>query len=350
MKQKTAYIGGGNGFIGHHMARKLKELGYWVRVVDIKEYEYGGNDYADEVVIRDLRDIKDVVSTLRLNKQRLYSYFPLPFEELEQFDLVFSFACQMGGAGYVFTGENDAAIMHDSALINLNILETLKNQGFKGKTFYSSSACMYPQHIQRDSNNPGLKESDAYPADPDSEYGWEKLFSERLYMAYARNHGLDIRIARFHNIFGVEGTYDGGREKAPAAICRKVINAKDFIPIGNSPKRSWPVEIWGTGEQTRSFLYIDECIEGVMRLMESDHKEPINIGSDEMISIQDLAKMVIKISGKDLYINNIDGPIGVMGRNSDNTNIEGVLGWKPSQPLREGIEKVYKWIETELKK
>lgn len=348
MKQKTAYISGINGFIGHHMARALKNDGYFVRGIDIKEYEYGENDYADEIIIGDLRFKDTVIASLRLNEQRVYSYFPLPFEKVEQFDLVFNFACQMGGAQYVFSGENDADIMHDSALINLNVLNVLKEQKFKGKIFYSSSACIYPQELQKGYNITNLSESDAYPANPDSEYGWEKLFSERLYMSYARNHGLDIRIARFHNIFGIEGTYKGGREKAPAAMCRKVIESEPVTLSETSPY--FPIEVWGTGLQTRSFLYIDECIEGVRRLMESDYKEPINIGSEESISINDLAKMVIEISGKDLTIKNVHSDaIGVNGRNSDNLKIQEVLNWKPSKKLRTGIEKTFKWIKDEIK-
>jgi len=239
----------------------------------------------------------------------------------------------MGGAGYVFVGDNDGEIIHDSALMNLNIAEVLKRQSFKGKIFYSSSACMYPQEIQGDTNNTGLKESDAYPLNPDSDYGLEKAFSERLFLAYARNYGLNVRIARFHNIFGPEGTYEGGKEKAPAALCRKVA-------LSNGE-----VEIWGDGEQTRSFLYIDECIEGVRLLMQSNFTGPVNIGSDEMISINDLALMIGQIAGKRINLKHIEGPQGVRGRNSDNTLIEKELGWRPSQSLKEGIERTYFWIK-----
>lgn len=335
---KTAWLGGGTGFIGHQMARLLKSKGYWVRVVDIKPYEYGENDFADEVVIEDLRDVKRVQRSLELNESRIYAYYPKPFEKISQFDLVLNFACQMGGAGYVFTGDNDSDIMHDSALINLNILNCLSKQEFKGTVFYSSSACIYPEEIQSEFSNNSLKETDAYPANPDSEYGWEKLFSERLYQSYSRNKGLDIRIARFHNIFGPEGTYKGGREKAPAALCRKVIESNGEI------------EIWGTGEQTRSFLYIDECIEGVWRLINSSYREPLNIGSDESVSINELARMISSLNEKKIDIININGPTGVNGRNSNNELIEKVLNWKPTMTLKEGIEKTYKWIENEINK
>jgi GDP-D-mannose 3',5'-epimerase len=353
---KTAYIGGGAGFIGHHMARRLKSEGYWVRVVDIKEYEYGDvTEFCDEFILADLRDVKNVESTLRLNSSRKYSYYPEPFEERMEFDEVYVFCCLMGGAGFVFTGEQDANIMHDSALMNLNFANTLRN--FKGRVFYSSSACMYPQEIQNNVKphiriGYGLKETDAYPANPDSEYGWEKLFSERLYLAYARNYNLNVRIARFHNIYGPEGTYKGGKEKAPAAMCRKVVECKkEWKYYGNSnyhPDGEFEydvIEVWGSGHQTRSFLYIDDCIDAVRLLMESDFKEPINIGSEEMVTINQLAQMAIDISGKDIKIKNIPGPTGVMGRNSDNTLIREVLsGWEPKVKLREGLEKTYQWI------
>jgi len=320
---KSALVCGGGGFIGHHMARKLKSLGYWVRSVDLKYPEFSPKEEVDDFVIGDLRD-------------------PEVWKKIldRDFDEVYQFAADMGGAGFVFTGENDADIMHNSALINLNCLYYLKEKKFKGKVFYSSSACVYPEYRQMDVNNPGLKESDAYPAGPDSEYGWEKLFSERMFLAFNRNYGINVRIARFHNIFGPEGTYKGGREKAPAALCRKVAEA----PNGGE------IEIWGDGEQTRSFLYIDECIDGVLRLMNSDFLGPVNIGSDEMISINNLAKMIMEIAGKNLQIKHIPGPLGVRGRNSDNTLIKEKLGWAPSKPLREGIEKTYHWIEFEIKK
>lgn len=347
---KTAIVLGGNGFIGHHLARRLIKDGYWVRVVDIKDFEYGKPDYADEIIIGDLRDPKTVEAVLRLSKSLVYSYHPQPFDELIYFDEVYCFACQMGGAGYVFTGENDAEIMHDSALINLNVCNFLDK---RSKVFYSSSACMYPQELQSRIHEDGfythaLKESDAYPGNPDSEYGWEKLFSERLYLAYARNRGLDVRIARFHNIYGPEGTYKGGREKAPAAMCRKVVEAHGYKPLYNVTEQSY-IEVWGTGEQTRSFLYIDDCIDAVRLLMQSDFKEPINIGSEEMVSINELAEMAIELSGKDIKIKNVESKaIGVQGRNSDNTLIRKVLGWEPRYKLREGMGRTFKWIYEKI--
>ncbi len=320
---KKALVCGAGGFIGHHLVRRLKNEGYWVRGVDLKYPEYSPKDEADDFVIGDLRD-------------------PNVWEKIldQDFDEVYQLAADMGGAGFVFTGENDADIMHNSALINLNCLYYLKEKGFKGKVFYSSSACVYPEYRQMDPNNPGLKESDAYPAQPDSEYGWEKLFSERMYLAFNRNYGINVRIARFHNVYGPEGIYEGGREKAPAALCRKVALAPD----------GGEIEIWGDGEQTRSFLYIDDALEGVRKLIDSDFLGPVNIGSEELISINNLAKMIMEISGKNLSIKHISGPLGVRGRNSDNTLIKEKLGWVPSKPLREGIEKTYRWIEGELKK
>jgi len=320
MKGKTLVSGAG-GFIGGHLVNRLKEEGYWVRGVDLKENEYG-NGNADEFVIGDLRDPKVV-------------------EEVVTPDLhdVYQLAADMGGAGFVFTGENDAAIMHNSALINLNVLEEAKRKKVK-KIFYSSSACMYPEYNQLDPDNPKCSEDSAYPAAPDSEYGWEKLFSERLYLTYQRNHGIAVRVARFHNIFGPKGTWTGGREKAPAAICRKVAETPD----------GGVIEIWGDGKQTRSFLIVDECVEGVRRLMESDFSGPVNIGSEEMIAINDFARMVIDISGKQLSVKNISGPTGVRGRNSDNALIREELGWAPSQPLRKGVEETYHWIVSEIRK
>jgi nucleoside-diphosphate-sugar epimerase len=318
---KTALVLGAGGFIGSHMVKRLKKDGYWVRGVDLKYPEFSESP-ADEFVIGDLRN--QVFTELMC---RPYSG--------RYFDLVIQMAADMGGAGYIFTGEHDADVMHNSATINLNVLDSLRHHNFNGKIFYSSSACMYPQQIQEDTNNNGLKESDGYPGNPDSEYGWEKLFSERLYMAYGRNYNFNVRIARFHNIFGEEGTYKGGKEKAPAAIIRKVYEAED----------GGYIEVWGDGLQTRSFLYIYECIEGVIRLLESNYKEPINIGSDEIISINDLARMAIKISGKELSIKNVSSnALGVRGRNSDNELCESVLNWRPTQPLRIGIEKLYEWI------
>lgn len=319
--EKKALVCGAGGFIGGHLVKRLKNEGYWVRGVDLKKNEYGNMD-ADEFVIGDLRDINLVEEVVT-----------------EDLDEIYQLAADMGGAGFVFTGDNDSDIMHNSALCNLNVLDVAKNKGIP-KIFYSSSACMYPEYNQMDPDNPKCSEESAYPAEPDSEYGWEKLFSERLYLTYQRNHGIDVKVARFHNIFGPQGTWDGGREKAPAAICRKVAMAED----GDE------VEVWGDGKQTRSFLIVDECVEGVRRLMESDFSGPVNIGSDEMISIQDFTKMVIDISGKNLSIKNIEGPTGVAGRNSDNKLIKEKLGWAPSKPLKKGVEATYSWIQGELEK
>lgn len=320
MKNKKVLVCGAGGFIGGHLINRLKKEGYWVRGVDLKENEFG-NTNADEFIIGDLRDPVVVANVVT-----------------PDIDEVYQLAADMGGAGFIFIGDNDSDIMHNSALCNLNVLDEAKNKGVK-KIFYSSSACIYPEYNQMDPDNPKCSEDSAYPAEPDSEYGWEKLFSERIYLTYQRNHDIDVKIARFHNIFGPLGTWDGGREKAPAAICRKVAEAED----------GGIVEVWGDGKQTRSFLIIDECIEGVRRLMESDLSGPFNIGSDEMISIQDFTKMVIDISGKNLTIKNIDGPTGVKGRNSDNAMIREKLGWAPSKPLRKGVEETYKWIEEQVK-
>lgn len=315
----NALVLGAGGFIGSHLVKRLKAEGYWVRGVDLKHPEFS-ETHADDFVIADLRDPHAC--------NRIYDKW---------FDQVYQLAADMGGAGFVFTGENDAAIMHNSAAINLNILECARIHGCS-KIFYSSSACIYPERNQMDPNKPVTAEESAYPAAPDSEYGWEKLFSERLYFAYARNYGISIRVARFHNIFGPEGTWSGGREKAPAAICRKIAES----PAGSE------IEIWGDGEQTRSFLYIDECIEGVMRLMASDFQGPVNIGSNEMISINDFTAMVMKVAGKDQAVNHIPGPLGVRGRNSDNTLIEEMLGWAPSEPLERGVEQTYRWIADQV--
>lgn len=319
-KQKKALVCGAGGFIGGHLVNRLKQEGYWVRGVDLKENEFG-NMNSDEFIKGDLRDVavsKKVVTS--------------------DLDEIYQLAADMGGAGFVFTGDNDSDIMHNSVLCNLHVLEEARNHGIK-KIFYSSSACVYPEYNQMDPDDPNCEEESAYPADPDSEYGWEKLFSERLYLTYRRNHTIDAKIARFHNIFGPKGTWEGGREKAPAAICRKVAEAED----------GGTVEVWGDGKQTRSFLIVDECIEGVRRLMNSDFSGPVNIGSDEMISIQNFTEMVIDISGKNLAIKNIDGPQGVKGRNSDNVLIKKKLGWAPSKPLRDGVEKTYRWIEKQIK-
>jgi nucleoside-diphosphate-sugar epimerase len=310
---------GAGGFIGGHLVKRLKDEGYWVRGVDLKENEYGNSD-SDEFVVGDLRDMKTVAEVVT-----------------SDLDEVYQLAADMGGAGFVFTGDNDSDIMHNSALCNLNVLEEVKTKGIK-KIFYSSSACMYPEYNQMDPDNPKCSEDSAYPAAPDSEYGWEKLFSERLYLTYNRNHGIEVRVARFHNIFGPQGTWDGGREKAPAALCRKVAMAQENDVI----------EVWGDGKQTRSFLLVDECVEGVRRLMESDFTGPVNIGSEEMISINDYAKMIIDISGKKLTLKNIEGPTGVAGRNSDNELIREKLGWEPSMPLRTSTEITYKWISEQV--
>jgi GDP-D-mannose 3',5'-epimerase len=339
---KTALVLGGGGFIGSHLVKKLKELEYFVRVVDIKKPEHW-NSYADEFLLYDLRNPMNVDAVMRLDtiKEHVleFSFHSRPFSNPMPFDEVYQLAADMGGAGYIFTGENDANVMHNSATINLNVLDSAVKYGVK-KIFYSSSACMYPEHNQLDPDNPNCEESSAYPANPDSEYGWEKLFSERLYLAYNRNYKLNVRIARFHNIFGPYGTYQGGKEKAPAAISRKVAETKD----------GGEIEIWGSGKQTRSFLYIDECIEGILRLMKSDFIGPVNLGSDEMISINDLAKNIIRISGKNIQIRNIDGPTGVKGRNSDNKLIFEKLNWKPTQPLYDGLVKTYDWVNKQVNK
>jgi nucleoside-diphosphate-sugar epimerase len=311
-------VNGAGGFIGGHLVKRLKAEGYWVRAVDLKHHEFASSP-ADEFIIGDLRDsqlVREVVAGM---------------------SDVYQLAADMGGAGYIFTGEHDAAVMHNSATINLNVLEASRRANVK-RLFYSSSACMYPEYNQRDPSNPKCSEDSAYPAAPDSEYGWEKLFSERLYFAYMRNYGLEVHVARFHNIFGPEGTWTGGREKAPAAMCRKVSET----PAGGE------IEIWGDGKQTRSFLYIDECIDGIQRLMESDFAGPVNIGSEEMISINDLARLVMDIAGKQLRIRNVPGPEGVRGRNSDNRLICSRLNWQPTQPLRAGLEKTYEWVNAQV--
>ncbi len=312
---KKALVCGAGGFIGGHLVKRLKEEDYLVKGVDLKSHEYS-ESMADEFVIADLRDPH--VTNEIINQ---------PFDE------VYQLAADMGGAGFVFSGENDADIMHNSAMINLNVVEASVKIKVK-KIFYSSSACMYPERNQENPENPLCAEDTAYPAEPDSEYGWEKLFSERFYLAAYRNYGLDVRIARFHNIFGPEGSWCDGREKAPAAICRKVAEAKDGTSI----------KIWGDGNQTRSFLFIDECLEGVRRLMKSKFINPVNIGSDEMVSINHLAKLTMKIAKKNLTINHIDGPLGVRGRNSDNRLISKELGWSPNWPLEKGLAITYKWI------
>jgi nucleoside-diphosphate-sugar epimerase len=331
MKKRVLVCGAG-GFIGGAMAKRLKREGHWVCGVDLKHHEYFNiEEHTDEFTIGDLRDPKVCESVVNSG-----------------IDEVYQFAADMGGAGFIFTGENDADIMHNSAMINLNIAEQSVKKRIK-KIFYSSSACIYPKHNQVDPQNPNCVESSAYPAHPDSEYGWEKLFSERLWLSFARNYNLDVSIARYHNIFGPEGTWNGGREKAPAAFCRKVVMANHHDEI----------EVWGDGKQTRSFLYIDECIEATRRLMDSAFTGPVNIGSEEMISINDFAQMAIDISGKELLIHNIKGeefkrkydfecPVGVRGRNSDNTLVREKLGWDYEQPLVEGMKKTYLWIKEQI--
>jgi GDP-D-mannose 3', 5'-epimerase len=316
---KYALVCGAGGFIGSHLVKRLKDEGFWVRGVDLKRPEYG-ETVADDFVVGDLRDPRLVAEVID-----------------RKFDEVYQLAADMGGAGFVFTGENDADIMHNSALVNLNILHELKEKGV-GRVFYSSSACMYPEYNQLDPALPVTAEDSAYPAAPDSEYGWEKLFSERLFFAFNRNYGIDVRVARFHNIFGEEGTWVGGREKAPAAMCRKVAET----PEGGV------IEMWGDGEQTRSFLHVAECLEAMRRFMNSDYIGPINIGSDEMVSINQLAAMVMDIAGKQINIKHIDGPTGVKGRNSDNTRIKEKLGWAPNMPLRDGLEISFPWIKSQV--
>jgi GDP-D-mannose 3', 5'-epimerase len=319
VSMKTALVCGAGGFIGGHLVKRLKREGYWVRGADLKFNEFSDTQ-ADDFAVGDLRE----QSFVRQVTDR-------------RFDEVYQLAADMGGAGYIFTGENDANVMHNSATINLNVLDACHKRNIK-RVFYSSSACMYPEHNQLDPDNPNCKESSAYPAAPDSEYGWEKLFSERLYLAYNRNHGMRCRVARYHNIFGPEGTWQGGKEKAPAALCRKIASATN----GGS------IEVWGDGLQTRSFLYIDECVEGTIRLLRSEFEGPVNIGSEEMISINNLAKLIVGFTNKNISINNIPGPQGVRGRNSDNALINEKLGWAPSQPLKTGLEATYAWISSQI--
>lgn len=337
---KKALVCGAGGFIGNHLVNRLKSEGYWVRGVDLKYPDFSGTN-ADHFILADLRDprlVKEILSFAGCERNP-YQTFALQFDK--DFDEVYQLAADMGGAGYVFTGEHDADVLHNSATINLNILDALRIRGsIDIKVFYSSSACMYPEYNQLDPNNPKCSEDSAYPAAPDSEYGWEKLFSERLYLAYQKNYGIPVYVARFHNIMGPFGTWQGGKEKAPAAICRKVASATK----GSS------IEIWGDGEQTRSFLYIDDCIDAVRKFMSQDKFHgPVNIGSEEMVTINELVE-IVKIIGekKDNPINHISGPTGVRGRNSDNTLIREKLGWEPKCSLRKGLEKTFNWIEKQV--
>ena len=331
---KKALVLGGGGFIGGHLAKRLKNDGYHVRVCDIKRHEYfEQSEFCHEFILGDLRDPRVVELVIE-----------------NDVDEVYQLAADMGGAGYIFTGEHDADVMHNSAMINLNVAKEAVVKNVK-KIFYSSSACMYPEHNQLDPDNPNCEESSAYPANPDSEYGWEKLFSERLFLSFMRNYDLNVKIARFHNIFGPKGTWVGGKEKAPAAMCRKVAET----PEGGE------IEVWGNGQQTRSFLYIDECVDAVLKLMNSDFSGPVNIGSEEMVTINQLAEMAIRISGKNVNIKNIHGeefitkyghkcPIGVQGRNSDNKLYESKIGWVVSEPLENGLKKTFEWINSNVNK
>jgi GDP-D-mannose 3',5'-epimerase len=315
---KRILVNGAGGFIGGHLVKRLKDEGYWVRGVDLKRHDFA-EPPVDEFIVGDLRDpelVKQVVDGI---------------------DEVYQLAADMGGAGYIFTGEHDAAVMHNSATINLNTLEFGTRAGVK-RFFYSSSACIYPEYNQLDADNPKCSEESAYPAAPDSEYGWEKLFSERLYGSYMRNHGVQVRVARFHNIFGPLGTWQGGREKSPAALCRKVAEAPD----------GGEIEIWGDGKQTRSFLIVDECVDGVRRLMDSDFAGPVNVGSEEMVTINRLAEIIMEVAGKKLGIKHIPGPLGVRGRNSDNHLIREQLDWEPTKPLRDGLATTYAWIAAQV--
>jgi len=318
---KKVIVCGAGGFIGNHLVNSLKNKGYYVIGADLKYPEYNSTN-ADKFFQMDLRSQKNVSNLITSDIHEVYQL-----------------AADMGGAGYIFTGDNDANIMHNSATINLNILHEMYKKGVN-RIFYSSSACIYPEHNQTDPNNPLCSEESAYPANPDSEYGWEKLFSERLYMSFAKNYNFHVRIARFHNIYGPYGAYNNGKEKAPAALCRKVASSNNNDVI----------EVWGPGTQTRSFLYIDECIQGIHKIMESNCAVPLNLGSEYMISINDLVKLIAKISNKSVQIRNIPGPMGVMGRNSDNKLIQEKLNWKPNESLESGIEKTYHWIKQQIDK
>lgn len=344
---KTALVLGAGGFIGSHMVKRLREEGYWIRGIDLKYPEFSKSE-AHEFIQGDLRDLNFTKRCVRFTGYLGNFYHQIADKFSQPFDEIYQFAADMGGAGFVFSGENDADIMHNSATINLNVLDSVRelneNKGLnKTKIFYSGSACMYPEHNQLDPENPDCREESAYPANPDSEYGWEKLFSERLYFSYHRNYKIPVRVARYHNIFGPCGTWEGGREKAPAAMCRKVAYL---------PKEGGIIEMWGDGEQTRSFLYIDECIEATRRLMDSDFIGPVNIGSEEMVTINQLVNTVAKVANKEVMVDHISGPLGVRGRNSNNDLIREKLGWDYSQTLEEGIFKTYNWIlsETEVEK
>lgn len=319
-RTKTAIVCGAGGFIGSHLVKRLKSEGYYVKGIDLKKPEFS-KTYADEFIVGDLRDPK------------------LVNRSITKVDEIYQLAADMGGAGYLFTGDADADIMHNSVMINLNVLNRAKELGIK-KIFYSSSACVYPMEYQENTKSVKLTENIVYPANPDSEYGWEKLFSERLYLAYGRNFGIDVKIARFHNIFGPEGTWRGGKEKVPAALCRKIAETKD----------GGTIEIWGDGKQTRSFLLVDECVEGIRRLVKSkSFGGPVNIGSEEMISINNLAKIIMKVAGKDIKVKHIKGPLGVRARTSNNKLIKKELNWAPSMPLIDGITTTFKWIDQQVK-
>jgi nucleoside-diphosphate-sugar epimerase len=343
--KKTALVLGAGGFIGSHMVKRLRSEGYWVRGVDLKYPEFSVSE-ANEFILGDLRDLNFVERVIQFKGYLGNFYHFVASQYLQPFDEIYQFAADMGGAGFVFTGENDADIMHNSATINLNVLESVRKfNDFKDtnktKIFYSGSACMYPEYNQLDPDNPDCREESAYPAAPDSEYGWEKLFSERLFFAYHRNYGIPVRVARYHNIFGPEGTWEGGREKAPAAICRKVAYL---------PETGGAIEVWGDGLQTRSFLYIDECIEATRRMMESDFIGPVNIGSEEMVTINQLVETAAKVAGKVVTkVHKLDAPLGVRGRNSNNDLIREKLGWDYSQSLEKGIRKTYNWISEQIK-
>ena len=351
--KKTALVLGAGGMIGSHMVKYLVDKGYWVRGVDVKQPEFSETK-AHEFVIGDLRNVEFVTRVLEYKGPYDNFYHDIPYRMIDCFDEIYQFAADMGGAGFVFTGEHDADIMHNSVTINLHVLDEVRRMNERldkyepehhpkkqPKIFYSSSACMYPEYNQLEPDNPNCKEDSAYPAAPDSEYGWEKLFSERLYLTFNRNYGIPVRIARYHNIFGPEGTWEGGREKAPAAICRKVAEL---------PQEGGSIEVWGDGLQTRSFLLVDECVEATYRLMQSDFMGPVNIGSEEMVTINDLVDIAARVAGKKVEKVHIEGPLGVRGRNSDNELIREKLGWDYSITLEEGIRKTYEWIRWQISK